>query len=96
MTKTSSSTSVVKTTYATRLFGTFAGIEVESGSLWTSKHFTARVVRMGEVIADDLTIVQARRFKQDVPRVRTGEEALLQLRGWDDLEPGDIIETRRV
>ena len=70
--------------------GTVAGCFVRSGII--SRQGKVRVIRDGVEIYDG-TIASLRRFKDDVREVREGFECGIGLENFQDLKPGDIIET---
>ena len=53
----------------------------------------ARLIRDGNVAADNLDLSSLRREKDDVSEVREGFECGLTLNGFGSLQTGDIIET---
>ena len=52
-----------------------------------------RLVRDGRVIYNDGTLESLRRFKDDAKEVREGFECGMTVKGYNNIEPGDIIET---
>jgi translation initiation factor IF-2 len=83
--------------------GTIAGCMVTDGIINRSHY--ARVVRDGQIIvptADDVkrqrnrAIGSLKRFKDDAREVRAGMECGIRVEGFDDIKPGDIIETFEV
>jgi len=83
--------------------GTVAGCMVTDGNI-SRTHF-ARIIRDGQIIIpteEDVKrrrhreIVSLRRFKDDVREVRAGMECGLKIADFDDVKPGDIVETYEV
>lgn len=70
--------------------GTIAGSMVESGLI--RRNATARLVRDGKVVSEDLTVGSLRRFTDDVTEVREGFECGIGLGKFNDIREGDIIE----
>jgi translation initiation factor IF-2 len=50
-------------------------------------------MRDGVVVKDDLSVESLRRFKDDATEVRDGYECGIGLGKFNDIKPGDIIET---
>jgi translation initiation factor IF-2 len=71
--------------------GTIAGSIVRSGSI--KRNSLARVIRAGNVIADNLKVDSLKRFKDDATEVKTDFECGIGLAGFNELELEDIIET---
>jgi translation initiation factor IF-2 len=83
--------------------GSVAGCMVTEGPVLRSHY--VRVIRDGQIIvpsADDVKrgrhrgINSLRRFKDDVREVRAGMECGLKVEDFDDLKPGDVIETYEI
>ena len=53
----------------------------------------ARLLRDGNVVADNLDLASLRREKDDVSEVREGFECGVVLRGYNDIKEGDVIES---
>jgi translation initiation factor IF-2 len=53
----------------------------------------ARLLRDGAVVADNLDLSSLRREKDDVTEVREGFECGLTLRGYNDINIGDFVES---
>ncbi len=70
--------------------GNIAGSIVRSGIM--RRNASARLLRDGVVIADNITIQSLRREKDDVTEVREGFECGISL-GVKDITEGDVIET---
>jgi len=71
--------------------GTIAGCIVRSGIM--RRNAKARLLRDGQVIAENLTLSSLKRFKEDATEVREGYECGLTLSNYNDLHLGDVIET---
>ena len=74
--------------------GRIAGCFVADGLV--ARNHRVRVVRDGRIVQEGLPIASLRRFKDDVREVRAGMECGLKIEGFDDLKPGDIIETYEI
>ena len=74
--------------------GPVAGCLVTSGMV--SRHNLARLIRDGVVIRDGCKIDSLRRFKDDAKEVRSGLECGIRLHNFDDVKPGDKIETYEI
>ena len=83
--------------------GTIAGCFVTDGTIGRSH--SAKIIRDGIIIvptADDVKykrhrpIVSLKRFKDDAREVRAGMECGIRVEGFDDIKPGDVIETYEV
>ncbi len=72
-------------------FGNIAGSIIRSGTI--KRNTKARLVRDGNVVADNLSIDSLRREKDDVTEVREGFECGIGLGSFNDIKEGDIIET---
>ncbi len=84
-------TAEVRELFKSSKVGTIAGSIVRSGSI--KRNSSARVLRDGKVIADNLKIESLKRFKDDATEVKTDFECGIGLQGFNDLELEDIIET---
>ncbi|MBD1396551.1 translation initiation factor IF-2 [Pontibacter sp. JH31] len=69
--------------------GTIAGCMVTDGNI--HRNAKVRLVRDGIVVHDGV-ILALKRFKDDVAEVRQGYECGISLKGYNDIEVGDIIE----
>ncbi|OKL42170.1 translation initiation factor IF-2 [Pontibacter flavimaris] len=69
--------------------GTIAGCMVTDGSI--QRNSKVRLVRDGIVVLDG-EILALKRFKDDVAEVRQGYECGISLKGYNDIQEGDIIE----
>ncbi|GAB2750656.1 translation initiation factor IF-2 [Nocardioides pakistanensis] len=71
--------------------GNIAGCMVTKGVI--RRNAKARLLRDGNVVADNLDLASLRREKDDVSEVREGFECGLVLRGYNDIKQGDIVES---
>ncbi|WP_276498855.1 translation initiation factor IF-2 [Pontibacter litorisediminis] len=69
--------------------GTIAGCMVTDGTI--QRNAKVRLVRDGIVVHDG-EILALKRFKDDVAEVRQGYECGISLKGYNDIQVGDIIE----
>ncbi len=84
-------TAEVRDVFKSSKFGTIAGCLVQSGDI--KRNSKARLIRDGAVVADNLTIVGLRRFKDDVTEVREGYECGINLGSYQDVKVDDVVET---
>ena len=84
-------TAEVRELFKSSKVGTIAGSIVRSGSI--KRNSSARVLRDGKVIADNLKVDSLKRFKDDANEVKTDFECGIGLGGFNELELEDIIET---
>ena len=84
-------TAEVRELFKSSKVGTIAGSIVRSGSI--KRNSMARVLRGGNVIADNLKVESLKRFKDDANEVKTDFECGIGLGGFNELEIEDIIET---
>ena len=80
----------IREVYRSSKFGNIAGCMVRDGLM--KRNASARLVRDGNVVADNLTINSLRRFKDDATEVREGFECGIGLGSFNDIREGDIIE----
>jgi translation initiation factor IF-2 len=71
-------------------FGNIAGCMVLDGVVQRNNKF--RLLRDGEMIAENLTLDSLKRIKEDVKEVRGGLECGLKITGRDDIKVGDKLE----
>ncbi len=71
--------------------GNIAGCMVTKGVI--RRNAKARLLRDGNVVADNLDLSSLRREKDDVSEVREGFECGLVLRGYNDIKQGDVVES---
>ncbi len=69
--------------------GTIAGCLVTEGTV--SRNHQVRLLRDGVVVYDG-KLASLRRFKDDVREVKEGYECGMNLDGFNDIKPGDIVE----
>lgn len=74
--------------------GVVAGCYVTSGV--ADRSHLVKLVRNGTVVREGSRIASLRRFKDDVKEVRAGMECGLRIEGFDDVQPGDVVETYEV
>jgi translation initiation factor IF-2 len=74
--------------------GTVAGCAVRDGVV--SRSNRVRLIRDGRIVMEDLTLASLKRFKEDAREVRAGLECGIKLEAYDDLKPGDVLETYEV
>ena len=84
-------TAEVRDIFKSSKVGTIAGSYVRSGSI--KRNSSARVLRGGVVIADNLKIDSLKRFKDDATEVKTDYECGIGLAGFNDIQIDDVIET---
>jgi len=84
-------TAEVRELFKSSKVGTIAGSIVRSGSI--KRNASARVLRDGKVIVDNVKVDSLKRFKDDATEVKTDYECGIGLSGFNDLQLEDIIET---
>jgi translation initiation factor IF-2 len=84
-------TAEVRELFKSSKVGTIAGSIVRTGSI--RRNSSARVIRAGKVIIENVKIDSLKRFKDDATEVKTDYECGIGLGGFNDLELEDIIET---
>ncbi len=84
-------TAEIRMVFRSSKFGNIAGSIIRSGTI--KRNTKARLVRDGNVVADNLSIDSLRREKDDVTEVREGFECGIGLGSFNDIKEGDIIET---
>ena len=82
-------TGEVREVYKISSAGTIAGSLVTSGNI--RREGKVRLVRDGKQLAD-VPLKGLKRFKDDVKDVSSGYECGISLEGWDDIQPGDVLE----
>ena len=82
-------TAEVREVYKISSAGTIAGSMVTSGNI--RREGKVRLVRDGKQLAD-VPLKGLKRFKDDVKDVSSGYECGISLEGWDDIQPGDVLE----
>jgi translation initiation factor IF-2 len=81
----------IREVFRSSKIGNIAGCLVTSGSI--RRGSKARLVRDGQIIADNVEISSLRRLKDDVTEVRDGYECGLTLSSYNDIKIGDVVET---
>ena len=71
--------------------GKVAGCLVRDGLI--HRNHMVRVVRDGVVVKDEGELESLRRFKDDVKEVKSGFECGIRITNFNDLKPGDMIES---
>ena len=71
--------------------GNIAGCLVRSGTI--RRNSKARLIRDGNVVAENLTIDSLKRFKDDATEVKEGYECGIGLGSYNDIKVDDVIET---
>ncbi|HEU5045829.1 MAG TPA: EF-Tu/IF-2/RF-3 family GTPase, partial [Nocardioidaceae bacterium] len=84
-------TAEIREIFRSSKIGNIAGCMVTSGVI--RRNAKARLLRDGNVVADDLDLASLRREKDDVTEVREGFECGLVLRNYNDIKTGDVVET---
>lgn len=79
----------VRETFSVAKIGTIAGCKVIDGTIIRGSK--ARLMRKGEEIYSG-TITSLKRFTDDVREVKNGYECGIVLGGFEDIQPGDMIE----
>lgn len=74
--------------------GTIAGCYVTDGVV--GRHHHVRLVRDGRVVSEGKAIASLKRFKDDAREVRAGLECGVKIQDYDDIKPGDVIQTYEV
>ncbi|MFD6122913.1 translation initiation factor IF-2 [Streptomyces hydrogenans] len=84
-------TAEIREVFRSSKLGNIAGVLIRSGEV--KRNTTARLLRDGKVIAEDLTIHGLRRFKDDVTEIREGFEGGINLGNYNDIKIDDVIAT---
>jgi translation initiation factor IF-2 len=74
--------------------GRVAGCLVTDGVV--GRHHNVRLIRDGRIMTEGHEIGSLKRFKDDAREVRAGLECGIKIEGYDDVKPGDVIETYEV
>ncbi len=82
----------VRQTFQISRYGTIAGCYVSEGSI--QRRGRLRVYRDGEVIHEG-PMASLRQEKNDVRQVDAGRECGINIEGFNDVQPGDVIECYR-
>ncbi len=80
----------IRAIFRSSKLGNIAGCMVTSGVI--RRNAKVRVVRDGNVVADNLDLASLKREKDDASEVREGFECGLVLRNFQDIHEGDIVE----
>ena len=83
----------VRETFKVPKFGTVAGCMVQEGKITRSDKI--RLIREGIVINEG-EIGNLKRFKDDVREVDSGYECGLNIKGYNDVKVGDVIEAYKI
>ena len=81
----------VRDVFRSSKFGNIAGCLVQDGFI--RRNAKARTLRNGVIKGENLSIESLRRFKDDATEVKDGYECGIGLGKYNDLEPGDVIQT---
>ncbi|HWH30231.1 MAG TPA: translation initiation factor IF-2, partial [Mycobacteriales bacterium] len=84
-------TAEIREVFRSSKFGNIAGCLVRSGLI--RRNSSARLVRDGVVVAENLKIESLKRFKDDATEVREGYECGIGLGSFNDIKVDDVIET---
>ncbi|HEU4675024.1 MAG TPA: translation initiation factor IF-2, partial [Motilibacteraceae bacterium] len=84
-------TAEIRAVFRSSKVGNIAGCLIRSGTI--RRNSSARLVRDGAVVGDNLRIDSLRREKDDVTEVREGFECGISLGSFNDIKEGDVIET---
>jgi translation initiation factor IF-2 len=84
-------TAEVREVFRVPRVGNIAGCLVRSGEI--RRNARARLIRDGNVVADNLSVTSLKRFKEDATEVREGYECGIGLGSFNDIKIGDVIET---
>ncbi|MFN2536637.1 MAG: translation initiation factor IF-2 [Mycobacteriales bacterium] len=84
-------TAEVREVFKSSKFGNIAGSLVRSGTI--VRNSSARLIRDGVVVAENLKIESLKRFKDDATEVREGFECGIGLGSFNDIKSDDVIET---
>ncbi|GHF55244.1 translation initiation factor IF-2 [Streptomyces sp. ET3-23] len=84
-------TAEIREIFRSSKLGNIAGVLIRSGEV--KRNTKARLIRDGKVVAEDLTIVGLRRFKDDVTEIREGYEGGINLGNFNDIKIDDVIAT---
>ncbi len=81
----------IRAIFRSSKIGNIAGCMVTSGLI--RRNAKVRVIRDGNVVADNLDLLSLKREKDDASEVREGFECGLVLRNFQDIKEGDIVES---
>ncbi len=74
--------------------GSVAGCLMREGNI--ARDHRVRIIRDGVVVRDQAKLQSLRRFKDDVKEVKAGYECGIKVDGFDDVKPGDVIESYEI
>jgi len=80
----------IRAIFRSSKIGNIAGCMVTSGVI--RRNAKCRVIRDGNVVADNLDLASLKREKDDASEVREGFECGLVLKNFQDIKEGDIVE----
>ncbi len=80
----------IRAIFRSSKLGNIAGCMVTGGLI--RRNAKVRVIRDGNVVADNLDLASLKREKDDASEVREGFECGLVLRNFQDIKEGDVIE----
>jgi translation initiation factor IF-2 len=83
-------TAEIRDIFRSSKIGNIAGCMVTSGVI--RRNAKVRLLRDGNVVADNLDLASLRREKDDTNEVREGFECGLVLRNYQDIKIGDVVE----
>ncbi len=84
----------VREVFSISKVGRIAGCLVRDGLI--ARNHIVRVVRDGVIVKEKAPIESLRRFKDDAKEIKSGLECGIRVKRFDDLKPGDIIESYEV
>ncbi|GAA5151700.1 hypothetical protein GCM10023340_30920 [Nocardioides marinquilinus] len=80
----------IRAIFRSSKIGNIAGCMVTSGTI--RRNAKVRLIRDGNVVADNLDLASLKREKDDASEVREGFECGLVLRNFSDIKEGDVVE----
>ena len=80
----------IRAIFRSSKIGNIAGCMVTSGLI--RRNAKVRVIRDGNVVADNLDLASLKREKDDAAEVREGFECGLVLKNFQDIKEGDVVE----
>jgi len=83
-------TAEIRDIFRSSKIGNIAGCMVTDGLI--RRNAKARLLRDGNVVADNLDLASLKREKDDASEVREGFECGLVLKGFNDIKEGDVVE----
>ena len=79
----------IRETFKISKVGTIAGCMVTSGKIFRNSNI--RIIREGVVITSG-TLASLKRFKDDAKEVSKGYDCGIQIKNYNDIKIGDVIE----